>query len=49
MQTTIKALAPPKNNVERAHVRMFDVDLSAPWCIRWRPGCEPAADWNKAA
>ncbi len=45
----IKALAPPKTNVERAHVRMFDVDLSAPWCIRWRRGCEPSADWNKAA
>ena len=37
----IKALAPPKNNVERAHDRRFDVDLSAPWCIKWRPGYEP--------
>ncbi len=45
----IKALAPPKNNVERDHVRQFNVDLSAPHCIRWRPGCEPRGAWDVAA
>ena len=39
----LKTWAPPANNVERAHVRRFDVDLSAPGCIRWREGMAP--DW----
>lgn len=38
----IKLLAPPKHNVEAAHARQFDVDLSAPNCIRWREGYGPA-------
>ncbi|MDP3172852.1 MAG: hypothetical protein Q8M88_00265 [Phenylobacterium sp.] len=38
-----KTLAPPKHNFEAAHERQFDVDLSAPDCIRWRPGFGPAA------
>lgn len=36
----IKTIAPPPN-LERAHERQFDVDLSAPDCIRWRPGFGP--------
>jgi hypothetical protein len=32
-----------KPNVERAHIRQFDVDLSAPDCIRWRDGFGPEA------
>jgi hypothetical protein len=32
-----------KPNVERAHQRQFDVDLSAPDCIRWRDGFGPEA------
>jgi len=39
----LKTWAPPANNVERAHLRRFDVDLSAPGCIRWREGMAP--DW----
>lgn len=39
----IKTLSPPKTNVERSHQRQFDVDLSAPDCIRWRPGFGPQA------
>jgi len=37
----LKLLAPPKHNVEKAHPRQFDVDLSAPGCVRWREGCGP--------
>lgn len=36
-----KTLMPPKSNVERSHERQFDVDLSAPHCIRWREGYGP--------
>jgi hypothetical protein len=32
-----------KGNIERSHERQFDVDLSAPHCIRWREGYGPAA------
>jgi hypothetical protein len=39
----LKVLSPPRHNVERAHVRQFDVDLSAPGCIRWREGFGPGA------
>lgn len=39
----LKTWAPPANNVERAHERRFDVDLSAPGCVRWREGMAP--DW----
>ncbi len=39
----IKLLSPPRHNVERSHIRQFDVDLSAPGCVRWRPGFGPAA------
>lgn len=42
----LKTWAPPANNVERAHLRRFDVDLSAPGCIRWREGMAP--DWAAA-
>lgn len=38
-----KTLAPPKHNFEASHVRQFDVDLSAPNCIRWKPGFGPDA------
>jgi hypothetical protein len=38
-----KTLAPPKHNFEAAHERQFDVDLSAPNCIRWRDGFGPEA------
>jgi len=38
----LKVLSPPKVNVERNHQRQFDVDLSAPGCIRWREGFGPA-------
>lgn len=41
----LKTWAPPTGNVERAHVRRFDVDLSAPGCIRWRDGMAP--DWAR--
>ena len=43
----LKTWAPPAVNVERAHVRRFDVDLSAPGCIRWRDGMAP--DWAVTA
>lgn len=43
----LKTWAPPANNVERAHARRFDVDLSAPGCIRWREGLAP--DWAQVA
>lgn len=43
----LKAWAPPAVNVERAHARRFDVDLSAPGCIRWREGMAP--DWAEIA
>ncbi|CAN1545221.1 hypothetical protein MCEMIH16_01929 [Caulobacteraceae bacterium] len=39
----LKTWAPPSGNAERAHLRQFDVDLSAPGCIRWREGMAP--DW----
>jgi hypothetical protein len=39
----IRTLAPPKYNAETVHPRQFDIDLSAPDCIAWRPGCGPAA------
>lgn len=39
----LKTLAPPKHNFEASHVRQFDVDLSAPNCVRWRPGFGPEA------
>jgi hypothetical protein len=45
----LKVLAPPKHNVEAAHPRQFDVDLSAPDCIRWREGYGPDADVKAAA
>lgn len=32
----------PTANAPRNHVRAFDVDLSAPDCIAWRAGLEPA-------
>lgn len=35
---------PPAANVERAHERQFDVDLSRPDAIRWRPGHAPLAE-----
>jgi hypothetical protein len=34
-------LAPPKQNALASHSRQFDVDLSAPNCIRWKPGFGP--------
>ena len=34
-------LIPSKRNVECAHVRQFDVDLSRPDAIRWRDGYAP--------
>lgn len=37
----LQKLAPPKTNAERSHHRQFDVDLSMPGCIRWRPGYGP--------
>lgn len=37
----LKVLSPPEVNVERNHQRQFDVDLSAPGCIRWREGFGP--------
>lgn len=37
----LKVLAPPKLNIEAQHERQFDVDLSAPHCIRWRDGFLP--------
>lgn len=43
----LKTLAPPKANVERSHQRQFDVDLSMPGCVRWRPGYGPGT--RKAA
>lgn len=45
----IKVLSPPKANVEAAHERQFDVDLSAPHCVRWRPGYGPQAATAQAA
>lgn len=32
----------PQGTVERDHRRQFDVDLSAPGCVRWREGFGPA-------
>jgi hypothetical protein len=45
----LRALAPLKFNVERSHLRQFDVDLSAPDCIAWRPGYGPQTARAKAA
>jgi hypothetical protein len=45
----MKVLSPPKQNFERSHQRQFDVDLSAPGCIRWRPGFGPDAGLDRAA
>ncbi len=45
----LKKFAPPKHNAEKAHVRQFDVDLSAPDCIRWRKGFGPAREERRAA
>lgn len=39
----LKSWAPPRKIVERSHQRRFDVDLSAPGCVRWREGLAP--DW----
>lgn len=39
----LKTWAPPAENAERDHPRRFDVDLSAPGCVRWREGLAP--DW----
>lgn len=39
----LKTWAPPKTNFEASHERQFDVDLSAPNCIRWREGFGPVA------
>jgi len=41
MSRALRTLAPPRRNAETAHERQFDVDLSAPDCIRWREGCGP--------
>ncbi len=38
-----------KTDAYRSHGRKFDVDLSAPECVRWKPGFEPAADLAEAA
>ncbi|MFZ5670159.1 MAG: hypothetical protein ACOY4K_11745 [Pseudomonadota bacterium] len=38
----LKRWAPPATNVERDHARRFDVDLTAPGCVRWREGLAPA-------
>jgi hypothetical protein len=43
----LKKLAPPKTNVERSHLRQFDIDMKAPGYIRWREGYGPQA--QKAA
>ena len=32
----------PLGTVERDHTRQFDIDLSAPGCVRWREGFGPA-------
>jgi hypothetical protein len=45
----LRTLAPPKHNVEAAHPRQFDVDLSAPDCIRWREGYGPDGEVREAA
>lgn len=44
----IRTLAPPRYNAETVHPRQFDIDLSAPDNIRWRPGCGPQT-YNRAA
>jgi hypothetical protein len=43
----LKKLAAPKANAESSHQRQFDVDLSMPDCVRWRPGFGPGT--RKAA
>ncbi len=45
----LRVLAPSKRNVEAEHPRQFDVDLSAPDCIRWREGYGPDAQVKAAA
>jgi hypothetical protein len=37
----LKKVAPIRHDALAAHPRMFDVDLSAPDCIAWRPGYGP--------
>ena len=37
-------LFPQRRNAEREHAREFDVDLSRPDAIRWRPGVTPLAE-----
>lgn len=44
----LRILTPQGFNAETEHPRQFDVDLAAPDCIRWRPGCGPIAA-NRAA
>jgi hypothetical protein len=44
----LKVIAPPKHNAETAHVRQFDVDLSAPDCLRWREGYAAPAEARAA-
>lgn len=44
----LKTFWPPKHNIEAQHARQFDVDLSAPGCVRWRPGYGPES-FGKAA
>ena len=39
----------PRSNAFKAHGRKFDVDPSAPDCVRWKPGFEPAAEPVRAA
>jgi hypothetical protein len=39
----LRKLNEGRQTVERSHERQFDVDLSAPHCIRWREGFGPAA------
>jgi hypothetical protein len=43
----LRTWAPHDVNVECAHARRFDVDLSAPGCVRWRDGQAP--DWAPRA
>lgn len=38
----------PKVNAYKAHGRKFDVDPTAPDCVRWKPGFEPAANAGAA-
>ena len=40
---TLRLLSRSKATAERSHVRQFDVDLTAPGCVRWREGFAPQA------